>query len=99
MTVEQILERIEVKLSEILERVSRPQAIDTGKKYFEVKEAALRVKKKPFTVREWARLGRIHAEKRQSGRGKHPTWVISLEELLRYEREGLLPLRPRSKAC
>jgi hypothetical protein len=34
----------------------------------------------------------VHAEKRKSGRGPHPAWVISHSELLRFQREGLLPL-------
>jgi hypothetical protein len=48
--------------------------------------------KAEFTVREWCLLGRIRAEKRQSGRGAFPAWVIAHEELLRYQKEGLLPL-------
>ena len=37
-------------------------------------------------------LGRIRAETRLSGRGAHPAWCISHQELLRYQREGSLPL-------
>ena len=46
-----------------------------------------------FTTREWCRHGRIRAEKRHSGRGKHCDWVIAHDEMLRYRREGLLPNR------
>jgi hypothetical protein len=41
------------------------------------------------------RLGRIRALKKASGRGKHASWVIPHEELLRFQREGLLPDRRR----
>jgi hypothetical protein len=50
------------------------------------------VSRAPFTCREWARLGRIRAEKRGSGRGRHLAWVIPHAEVLRYQRDGLLPL-------
>ena len=45
-----------------------------------------------FTVREWCRLGRVRAEKKGSGRGKYQSWVVSHDELLRYQREGLIPI-------
>jgi len=84
------LDRIESLLAALLER-------ETIKDYYSTDEFARLVGKAEFTVREWARLGRIHALKRQSGRGAHPAWVISHEELLRYRREGLLPLQLRSR--
>jgi hypothetical protein len=63
----------------------------TIKDWYDVAEFARQVRKAEFTCREWARLGRINAEKRKSGRGAFASWVISHEELLRYQREGLLP--------
>jgi hypothetical protein len=65
----------------------------TLKDYYEVEEFARLVNKAPFTVREWCRHGRIHADKRRSGRGAYPAWVISHAEFLRYQKEGLIPLR------
>ena len=53
------------------------------------------VGKAEFTVREWCRHGRLTAEKRLSGRGAFFSWVISHQELLRYQREGLHPLACR----
>jgi hypothetical protein len=48
-----------------------------------------------YEVEEFAqivcRLGRIRAEKKLSGRGAYARWVVPHAELLRYQREGLLP--------
>lgn len=61
------------------------------KDWYDMDEFARIVGKAPFTVREWARLKRIRAEKRKSGRGAYAAWVVSHAELLRYQRNGLLP--------
>jgi hypothetical protein len=89
MTIEERLQNMETLLAILVER-------EAVKDYYEVDEFARLVGKAAFTVREWARLGRIHAEKRQSGRGAHPAWVISHSELLRYRRDGLLPQRQQT---
>jgi hypothetical protein len=62
------------------------------KDFYEIEEFAKLIGKSGFTVREWARYQRIHATKRKSGRGPHKQWVISHDELIRYRRDGLLPL-------
>jgi hypothetical protein len=86
VTIDQRLDKIEEMLAALLQR-------QTPKDYYEVEEFAQLVGKACFTVREWARLGRINGLKRTSGRGAHAAWVFSHGELLRYQREGLLPLR------
>jgi predicted site-specific integrase-resolvase len=80
------LTRIEAMLAALMEgqRVRDWYAVD---------EFARIVGCSEFTVREWCRRGRIHAEKKNSGRGKFLGWSISHEELLRYQREGLLPVQ------
>lgn len=80
------LERIESTLRLLTEK-------QTAKDWYATDELARIVGKAEFTVREWCRLGRMRAEKRMSGRGAFPAWVVSHQELLRYQREGLLPLR------
>jgi hypothetical protein len=92
MTLEERLEKIESLLVVLVERQHR--------EWYSVEEFAGIVGRAEFTCREWARHGRIRAEKRLSGRGAFPAWVISHDELLRYQREGLLPLRkmPRGDA-
>jgi hypothetical protein len=86
MTVEEKLDRIEAMLKQLVER----QAV---KEFYEIEEFARLVGREPFTCREWARHGRIRAEKKLSGRGAYARWVVTHAELLRYQKEGLLPIR------
>ena len=86
MSIDERLDRIEVLLAALVER-------QTIKDWYEIEEFSNLVGKACFTCREWARLGRIRAEKKNDGRGPHARWVVSHQELLRYQREGLLPLK------
>ena len=83
MTLEERLEKIEAMLVVLVER-------HQVREWYSVDEFARTVGRAEFTCREWCRTGRIKAEKKRSGRGAHASWVISHEELQRYQREGLL---------
>jgi hypothetical protein len=85
------LDRIEGMLAALVQR-------QTIKDFYATDEFARIVGKAEFTVREWCRLGRVRAEKRRSGRGAHPAWVISHQELVRYQKEGLIPIARASTA-
>jgi hypothetical protein len=85
MTVEERLEKIEAMLVVLVER-------QLTREWYSVEEFARIVGRAEFTCREWCRHGRINAAKKDSGRGAYPAWVVSHTELLRYQREGLLPL-------
>lgn len=82
MTIEERLDRIESLLTGL-------QAIQQAKAWYSVEEFARLVGRSDFTCRQWCRLGRIEARKKESGRGAHAAWAISHEELQRYRREGL----------
>ena len=56
---------------------------DTLKDWYTVKEVAEILERSEFTVREWARLGRIFASKRECVRGNSKEWIVSAEELKR----------------
>jgi hypothetical protein len=85
------------EMNAILERLERIERLiveqKTAKEWYATEEFARLVGKAEFTVREWCRLGRIRAEKRQTGRGPHAAWVVSHSELQRYRRSGLLPCK------
>lgn len=85
MTVEERLEKIEGMLAILL--IER----QTIKDFYDIEELAGLVGRERFTVRQWAKHGRIRAEKKLSGRGKYLRWRVSHIELLRYQKEGLLP--------
>lgn len=78
------LERIEATLRLLVDQ-------RTTKEWYTPAEVAQRLGKAEFTVREWCRLGRIHAEKRRCGRGRSQEWMIARAELERIQNEGLLP--------
>jgi len=86
MTIEERLMNIEAMISVLVER-------QTVKEFYEIEEFAKLVGKSCFTCREWCRRLRIKAEKKLSGRGAYARWVVPHAELLRYQREGLLPER------
>jgi hypothetical protein len=83
---------IEVQLKEMRGMLDRLVQQQARRDWYTTAEVAAVLGKAEFTVREWCRLGRIHAEKKGSGRGKYQSWVVSHGELERVQREGLLPL-------
>jgi len=86
MSIDEKLEELRAMVLMLVER-------QMVKDHYEIEEFARLTGKAPFTCREWARLGRIRAEKKLSGRGAYARWVVPHSELLRYQKEGLLPLR------
>jgi hypothetical protein len=86
MSVEERLEKIEAMLAVLIER-------QTVRDFYTVEEFARIVGRAEYTCREWCRQGRIAAKKLPHGRGNEGEWRVSHEELLRYQKEGLLPLR------
>ena len=86
MTLEERIQNIEAMLIVLVER-------QQVREWYTTHEFARTVGKAEFTIREYCRLGRLRAEKRQSGRGAYPQWVLSHAELERYQREGLLRSR------
>lgn len=78
------LAKIETLLASLVEQ-------RTIKEWYSTAEVATTLGKAEFTVREWCRLGRVHAEKKKSGRGVASEWIVSHAELTRIRNEGLLP--------
>jgi hypothetical protein len=77
------LMQIELMLKVLVER-------QTVKEWYSTADVARILGKAEFTVREWCRLGRVHASKREGGRGLSQEWIIAHAELQRIQNEGLL---------
>lgn len=84
MRLEKRLAKIEALLAVLVEG-------QHVREWYSVEQFARIVGRADFTCREWCRRGRIEAIKKASGRGAFAAWAISHDELLRYQREGLLP--------
>ena len=88
-------------IEELIERLGRIESAISSlasqrmvKDWYTTAEAAHLLQRSEWTVREWCRLGRVHAEKRRCGRGNAQEWIVSHEELERIRNEGLLPQLP-----
>ena len=88
MTTEEIADRLD-RIEKTLQQLVTQRTV---KEWYSTAEVAEILGKAEFTVREWCRLGRVWASKRDCGRGNSKEWIISHEELERIRNEGLLPL-------
>jgi hypothetical protein len=84
---EDVAERLQ-RIEQMLELLIQQRTI---KEWYTTAEIAKILGKAEFTVREWCRLKRIHATKKECGRGVSSEWIISHEELVRIQNHGLLP--------
>jgi hypothetical protein len=83
------LDRIDERIAELRDLLVRQRTV---KDWYSTAEIAELLEKRPFTVREWCRHGRIRAAKRECGRGESQEWIVSHEELTRIRNEGLRPV-------
>ena len=83
-------QEILARLEKIEEAISALVSEKSVKEWYTTAEVAKMLDKAEFTVREWCRLGRVFASKRDCGRGNAREWIISHDELQRIRNEGLL---------
>lgn len=88
--LERRFEGLEALLQDLRDALAERRRV---KESYTTAEAAELLGKRPYTVREWCRYGRVNATKAMCGRGGEEEWRISHEELERIRNEGLLPLR------
>jgi hypothetical protein len=88
------------ELSPLIDRLDRIESVllkltekSAVREWYSVEEFAASVGKAAYTIREHCRLGRLNASKRGHGHGLHQEWVIAHSELIRFQKDGLLPER------
>jgi hypothetical protein len=90
-----ILSQLQNTLAELDARVNllnrQLEPVAARKEWYSIAEAAAQLSKADFTVREWCRLKRVNAHKRECGRGGKREWMIAEKELERIRNKGLLP--------
>lgn len=94
--VTDVLNELSRTLASIDEKLQQPReatSLTIEREFYSIVEFAELVGKSAYTVREWCRLERIHAEKCDSGRGDAKAWKIPVAELARYQDHGLLPMK------
>lgn len=93
------LERLETGLGKLFDALDVVRGLVAAKvvvkEWYTTNEVARILGRRPYTVREWCRLGRVNATRTHAGRGEVEEWRISHQELQRIQNEGLLPLKPR----
>jgi hypothetical protein len=90
--LEESQKQIADALAELKERSLLPVP---ARESYSSTEVAQLLGKRPFTVREWCRLGRVNAKKRACGSGAFLDWEISQGEVERIRNHGLLPIPKR----
>lgn len=85
---------LDARLGRIEATLRKLNEAPRAKEAYTVAEFAALVNRTEYTVREWARLGRVNGEKTIGGRGDRAEWRFSSQELIRYQREGLMEPRP-----
>ena len=91
--IENSLDDLHRKIRLIHAMLEKLLAERTDRDWYDIDEAALVLGLDPWTLRNYCRLGRVHADKKRSGRGRHKSWIISRAEIQRVQREGLLPFK------
>lgn len=78
------IDRLESKLDQLLTK-------EAVREFYTTAQFADRVGKSKDTIAGHCQNGRIRATRKRNGRGGKLEYSISHDELLRFERDGLLP--------
>ena len=75
-----------------LDDIENMMALNREKETYTVEEAAHRLNRSTWTVRQWCNKGQVPGAKKVRGMGRTGEWRIPHEALVRAQNEGPLPL-------
>jgi len=80
-------------LLEQMNELKKDLAISRPKEAYTVEEAAERLNRKPYTVRQWCNKGQVKDVYKVRGKGRQGEWRIPHEVLVKLQAEGPGPER------
>lgn len=73
-----------------LDRLERRLDLNVEKETYTTEQAAERLNRSEWTVRQWCNQGQVKGARKVHGRGRQGEWRIPHEELVRLQNEGPL---------
>jgi excisionase family DNA binding protein len=83
-----LLQALHIRLDDIENKM----ALSREKETYTVEEAAKRLNRTPWTVRQWCNKGQLEGAKKVHGMGRTGEWRIPHDALIRAQNQGPLPL-------
>ncbi|HEX3147823.1 MAG TPA: helix-turn-helix domain-containing protein [Gemmataceae bacterium] len=80
-------------LLERLDRLEQNLALARPKETYTTDEAAERLNRSPWTVRDWCNKGQVPGAYRVKGKGRRGEWRIPHDVLVRVQNEGPGPVQ------
>jgi hypothetical protein len=80
-------------LHERIDQLEKNLAIARPKETYTTAEAAERLKRAPWTVRDWCNKGQVPGAYRVKGKGRRGEWRITHDALVRVQNEGPGPVQ------
>jgi excisionase family DNA binding protein len=90
-----ILNGLAPSLTDVRQRLERLEdcfAMSVVKESYTTEEAAERLGRSDWTVRQWCNKGQVKGAKKVRGKGRTGEWRIPHDELVRLQNEGPLPI-------
>jgi excisionase family DNA binding protein len=79
-------------LHDRLDHIEEKMALSREKETYTVDEAAKRLNRSTWTVRQWCNKGQVPGAKKVHGMGRTGEWRIPHDALIRVQNEGPFPL-------